>query len=104
MLEGPVMIQSITTPREGELRLPPPEADGGSLRRASNSRRRRKFFWFLLVESIVGSLIVTSILAGLFVRVASESWTPLFRVVPIGAAAIATIVPILFYGNSRRHR
>jgi hypothetical protein len=91
-------------PGEGDLKSPPPEAAGGLARRALESRRRRKFAWFLVVESIAGGLILASILAGLSLRFASESWTPVFRVLPVSAAVIATVVPILFYGNSRRHR
>jgi hypothetical protein len=89
-------------PGQGDRRLLPPAAGGGLSRRAMESRRRRKFVWFMVVESIAGGLIVASILAGLSLRFASESWTPVFRVLPVGAAIIATIVPILFYGNSRR--
>jgi hypothetical protein len=89
---------------EADFKSLPPEAGGGSARRALESRRRRKFAWFLVVESIAGGLSLASILAGLSLRFASESWTAVFRVLPVSAAVIATVVPILFYGNSRRHR
>jgi hypothetical protein len=43
--------------------------------------------------------MVGSGLAGLTSDFASDSLTPLFRILPIAAAVAATIIPILFMGS-----
>jgi len=68
------------------------------------TRRRQKLLWFLAVESIVLLVMVLSVLAGVSARFASESLTPIFRVLPVAAAVGATIFPILFFGHKRSSR
>jgi hypothetical protein len=53
-------------------------------------------------ESLAIALLVGSGLAGLISDFASESLTPIFRILPIAAAVAATLIPILFYGFSGR--
>jgi hypothetical protein len=104
MLEEAVKTEGTDRPCRAELEGYLPGALGESPRKALQSQRRRKLAWFLFVESIAVSAMIVSILAGFSLRFASESWTPAFRVLPVTAAIIATVLPILFYGNSRKRR
>ncbi len=65
-------------------------------------RRRRKFVRFAVAEAVAIVVLVGSLIAGLSAPFAAESLTPFFRVVPIGAALVATVVPIVFFGNPMR--
>jgi|GraSoiStandDraft_16_1057320.scaffolds.fasta_scaffold1987774_2 hypothetical protein len=67
-------------------------------------RRRTRFICFVALESIAITLVLGSVVAGLSEEFAAESLTPIFRFLPIGAAAIATILPILFFGSPYHRR
>lgn len=62
-------------------------------------RRRLRRRWFLVLEAIAILLTVGSVWAGVSERFASEALTPIFRVLPSCAAAVATILPIAFFGS-----
>lgn len=83
-------------------------ADTGSLREGLAAlirlRRRVRMLRFIVCEAVAIGIMVGSALAGLSARFAAESFTPIFRVVPIGAAIVATILPILFFGNPMRRK
>jgi len=57
---------------------------------------------FIAFETISIAVLLLSILAGISQRFAAESLTPIFRVLPITAAAVAGILPILFFGDPKR--
>ena len=84
--------------RKSETRNAPPDSPVALLRR----RRRTKFIRFVLVESLAVAVMIGFGLAGMASDTASESLTPLFRILPIAAAVAATLIPILFYGFSGR--
>lgn len=65
-------------------------------------RRRRRFALFLVVEAAAIVLFVGSLLTSVLTPFAAESFTPFFRVIPIGSAIVAAVVPILFFGNPMR--
>ena len=104
MLEPALNPQTNEPPSRAELEALFPEAFGASGPKSSRKRRRQKFVWFLAVESVAVLVMTVSILAGLSLRFSSESWTPVFRVLPVTAAVIAALLPILFYGNARGSR
>jgi hypothetical protein len=81
-----------------------PQASAGPPRSALKPRNRPKLVLFLVAESVAIAILIVSVLAALSLRFASESWTPVFRVLPVGAAIVATVLPIAFYGNGRRRR
>jgi hypothetical protein len=57
---------------------------------------------FIVCEAIAIAIAVVSSLAATSVRFGAESLTPAFQVIPITAATVAVILPILFFGNPRR--
>lgn len=65
-------------------------------------RRRRRWAWFIAAEIGAGAFLVASVTAGISERFAAESLTPLFRVLPIAAASLVAILPILFFGDPKR--
>jgi hypothetical protein len=65
-------------------------------------RRRLRFARFIVFETLAVTILVASILAGISARFAAESLTPLFRVLPVVAASLAAILPILFFGDPKR--
>src|SRR5687768_16738050 len=69
------------------------------LARLARNRRRMRLVRFILAESLAVTVLAGSVMAGLSERFAAESLTAVFRVVPILAAAVATILPILFFGH-----
>jgi hypothetical protein len=52
---------------------------------------------FIASETFAIGIFVASVLAGISERFASESLTPIFRILPITAAAVAALLPILFF-------
>jgi hypothetical protein len=62
-------------------------------------RRRTRRRWFLLAEILSLAVMVGSVVAGISERFAAESLTALFRILPVAAAIVAGILPILFFGN-----
>lgn len=65
-------------------------------------RRRIKVIRFAMCEAAAIALTVLSIIAGIYTRDADGSVDPVFRVLPVTCAVIATAVPILFFGKVRR--
>ena len=59
-------------------------------------KRRMRTVRFILFETIAIAVMVAS------ARFAPENLTPAFRVIPVTAATVAVILPILFFGNSKR--
>jgi hypothetical protein len=59
---------------------------------------------FIVAEVLVLSVLILSVLAGISERFSSESFTPVFRALPITAAVVAAILPILFFGDPKRRR
>ncbi len=57
---------------------------------------------FLLCETLALALLAGTVVAGVSERFVSDSFTPLFKYLPAGAAILAAIIPILFYGKGRR--
>jgi len=57
---------------------------------------------FVAAETLAVGILMASIIAGVSARFAVESLTPIFRILPIIAAAAAAILPILFFGNPKR--
>jgi hypothetical protein len=67
-------------------------------------RRRLRLARFIAFETVAVAVLIASILAGISARFAAESLTPLFRVLPVMAASVAAILPILFFGDPKRRR
>src|SRR4051812_37477773 len=65
-------------------------------------KRRIKMARFVAAETFAIGLLVASVIAGVSAHFADESLTPIFRVLPIIAAAAATILPIIFFGDPKR--
>jgi len=65
-------------------------------------RRRVRLARFIAGEAIAIAVLVVSVLAGISERFVAESLTPLFRTLPITAAIVAAILPILFFGDPKR--
>jgi hypothetical protein len=57
---------------------------------------------FIAVEIVALAILFGSVIAGISERFANESLTPLFRALPITAAIVAAVLPILFFGNPKR--
>jgi hypothetical protein len=49
-------------------------------------------------------VMIASIVAGISARFANDSLTPIFRVLPISAAVVTAILPIVFFGDPKRGR
>jgi len=110
-----IMMESLQSPTQSEVihRSDPrlsfrkgaqiPAADPD---RAALARRRRRTRWarFVAVEMFAIGVMTASVLAGVSERFTSESLTPIFRVLPITAAVLAAILPILFFGDPTRRR
>ena len=65
-------------------------------------RRRVRLARFIAFETVAIAVLLFSVVAGISERFAAESLTPIFRVLPITAAAVAAILPILFFGAPKR--
>jgi uncharacterized BrkB/YihY/UPF0761 family membrane protein len=65
-------------------------------------RRRLRMLYFIILEALAIGLMITSAVAGISSRFAAESLTPIFRVLPISAAIVAVILPIIFFGDPKR--
>ena len=65
-------------------------------------KRRMRTIRFLVCEAIAIAVMVVSSLAATSLPFAAESLTPAFRMIPITAATVAVILPILFFWNPRR--
>ena len=65
-------------------------------------RRRLRMLRFISFETIAIGVAITSAIAGISSRFAAESLTPIFRVLPVGAAIVAVVLPIVFFGDPKR--
>ena len=70
------------------------------------ARRRRRIRWarFMAGELFAIGVMIASIVAGISARFANDSLTPIFRVLPISAAVVTAILPIVFFGDPKRGR
>lgn len=93
-----VLLPGPTVDQPGTAEHAKGESVAGLIRR----RRRVRMLRFIACETVAIGIMVASVIAGLSTRFATETLTPLFRMLPITAAAAATIIPILFYGNTGR--
>jgi pyrroline-5-carboxylate reductase len=59
---------------------------------------------FIAAETVAIAVLVVSVLAGISERFASASLTPVFRALPITAAIVAAVLPILFFGGPQGRR
>jgi hypothetical protein len=84
--------------------VPHNELHGKELDPAAIARHRRRvrLARFIAFETIAVTVLVASIVAGISARFAAESLTPIFRVLPVMAASVAAILPILFFGDPKR--
>lgn len=78
------------------------ESPSQVISRAVRHRRRMRMLRFLAFEAIAVAVFLLSVLAGISERFSAESLTPIFRTVPILAAAVAAILPIFFFGDPKR--
>lgn len=69
---------------------------------ALRQRRKLRRRWFLLAELVSIAVFIASVIAGISERFSAESLTPLFRVLPIAAALVAGILPIVYFSNPSR--
>jgi hypothetical protein len=58
--------------------------------------------YFIVLETMAIGVTIASAIAGISIRFAAESLTPVFRILPVGAAIVAAILPILFFGDPKR--
>jgi hypothetical protein len=65
-------------------------------------RRRLRMLRFVAFETIAIGVMIVSAFAGISSRFAAESLTPIFRVLPVSAAIVAVILPIVFFGDPKR--
>jgi predicted PurR-regulated permease PerM len=65
-------------------------------------RRRARLLIFIIAESVVAVLTIAAMVAGISERFLTESFTGLFRMVPIIGAIVAALLPILFFGDPKR--
>ena len=81
-----------------------PDISGAAAQIAALFRRRTRLrrIRFIICEALALAVMVASVGAGVSERFASDAFTPLFRILPIAAAAIATVLPILFFGHRKR--
>jgi ABC-type lipoprotein release transport system permease subunit len=78
--------------------------DGEETDLAVMARRRRRLraTRFIAFEAIAIAVLVLSVVAGISERFAAESLTPIFRMLPVIAAGVAALLPILFFGSPKR--
>lgn len=69
---------------------------------ALRQRRKLRRRWFLLAELLSIVVLTASVIAGISERFSAESLTPLFRVLPIAAALVAGILPIVYFSKPTR--
>jgi hypothetical protein len=84
------------------MRSPADENAFASAARMVHRRRRVRLMRFMAAETLAISVLILSVLAGISERFASESLTPIFRALPITAAVVVAVLPILFFGGSKR--
>ncbi len=91
-------ISSPPPPTERFVGDPATESVSAIIRR----RRRAKMLWFIAFETLAICITVGSALAGISTRFAEESLTPIFHLLPIGAAIVVVILPVIFFGDPKR--
>jgi hypothetical protein len=65
-------------------------------------RRRVRMVRFIVCEAVTIAVMVGSAVAGISERFAAENFTPVFRVLPVSAAVVAVVLPIIFFGDPKR--
>jgi predicted PurR-regulated permease PerM len=68
----------------------------------ARQRRRARLAMFIIAESLVVAFTIAAMVAGVSERFLAESFTSMFRIVPIAGAFLAAILPILFFGDPKR--
>lgn len=66
------------------------------------NRRRLRTVRFIISETVVVAITVLSALAGISARWAAQSVPPVLRILPVGAAVVAAVLPIVFFGDPKR--
>jgi hypothetical protein len=93
-----IMIHSLEAPHR------PSVVNPTDLATLARRQRRIRMARFVAAETFALGLTVASVIAGVSARFSDESLTPIFQVLPIVAAAAATILPIIFFGGLKRGR
>ena len=75
------------------------QADAVAILRQRRKVRRRRF---QLAEIFSLIILLGSIAAGVSQRFTAQPLTPLFRILPIAAALLAGILPIVYFSNPNR--
>jgi hypothetical protein len=57
---------------------------------------------YIICEAVAIAVMVGSAVAGISERFAAENFTPVFRVLPVSAAVVAVVLPIIFFGDPKR--
>jgi hypothetical protein len=65
-------------------------------------RRRVRTTRFIVCEALAIGLLLGSMLAAFSTNFATGHPRPFLKMLPILAAAIATLIPVLFFGNPKR--
>jgi hypothetical protein len=93
------IVSRTTMPETTKQFRRPLHGDAVAILRQRRRVRRRSF---LLAEMLSLTVLIGSILAGISQRFAADSFTPLFRILPIAAALVAAILPIIYFSNPQR--
>jgi hypothetical protein len=72
--------------------------------RLIRQRRRMRMMRFVAAETFAVAVLLVSVVAGISERFAAEALTPIFKVLPITAATVAALLPILFFGHPKRRK
>lgn len=83
-----------------ELHLSNPDFTAGRYPVSSGSRRRRRMVRFVAYEGAALLIMISSIVVGISTRFAIPALTPVLQIVPIGAAVLAGLIPIIFFARS----
>jgi hypothetical protein len=78
------------------------QVGGANIAAIVRQRRRVRLLRFAICEALAVALTITFAWAGVSSRYLDETLTSLFRFLPIASAAVATILPILFFGSPQR--
>ena len=65
-------------------------------------RRRTRLVVFITLETLVVAVTVAAMAAGISEHFLAETYTKVFRTVPVIGAFLAATLPILFFGHPKR--
>ena len=68
----------------------------------ARQRRRTRLLIFVILESLVIAVTMAAMAAGISEHFLAETFTKVFRIVPIVGAIVAAILPIVFFGHPKR--